>query len=133
MEAYTWHSPKLERFPSLNLSGLYQINYVTFPDRNQQLTASVARLRMLYMFNIAFSVSAFTQYNSLSNGIISNFRIRYNPSEGNDLYIVFNETFNTDRSRMNPVLPITDNRTILVKYTYTFNFLNYTWIYRVIL
>lgn len=105
---------------SLNLSGLYQINYVTFPDRNQQLTASVARLRMLYMFNTSFSVSAFTQYNSLTNGIISNLRIRYNPSEGNDLYIVFNETFNTDRSRMNPALPITDNRTILVKYTYTF-------------
>ncbi|MBD3616894.1 MAG: carbohydrate binding family 9 domain-containing protein [Gracilimonas sp.] len=115
-------SPNWSVSPSLNLSGLYQINYVTFPDRNQLLTASVARLRMLYMFNIAFSVSAFTQYNSLSNGIISNLRIRYNPSEGNDLYIVFNETFNTNRSRMNPVLPITDNRTILLKYTYTFNY-----------
>jgi len=113
-------SPRWNVSPSLNLSGLFQINYVTFPDRDERLTASVARLRVLYMLNTKFSVSAFSQYNSLSNGIVSNLRIRYNPREGNDLYIVYNEASHTDRSRMNPMLPFTNNRTILLKYTYTF-------------
>lgn len=113
-------SPRWNVSPSLSLSGLFQINYVTFPDRKEQLTATVARLRMLYMLNTKFTVSAFSQYNSLANGIVSNVRIRYNPREGNDLYVVINEASHTDRSRMNPMLPLTNNRTVLLKYTYTF-------------
>ncbi len=49
-----------------------------------------------------------------------NVRLRYNFSEGNDLYLVYNEALNTDRHRETPFLPLTDTRTILVKYTYTF-------------
>jgi len=113
-------SPRWNVSPSLNLSGLFQVNYVTFPDRDERLTATVARLRMLYMLNTKFTVSAFSQYNSLAKGIVSNLRIRYNPREGNDLYIVFNEASHTDRMRINPMLPFTNNRTVLLKYTYTF-------------
>ena len=115
-------SPRWNVSSSLDLSGLLQVNYITFPERNERLTASVARVRLLYMFNTKFSVSAFSQYNSLANGIVSNLRIRYNPREGNDLYIVLNEVSNTDRNRLNPMLPFTDNRTILLKYTYTFTY-----------
>lgn len=113
-------SPRWSLSPSMNISGLFQVNYVTFPDRGERLTATVARLRMLYMLNTKFTVSAFSQYNSLANGIVSNLRIRYNPREGNDLYIVFNETTNTNRGRLDPMLPFANNRTILLKYTYTF-------------
>jgi hypothetical protein len=113
-------SPRWNVNSSLSLSGLFEVNYVTFPDRDERLTATVARLRMLYMVNTKFSVSAFTQYNSLANGIVSNLRIRYNPREGNDLYIVFNEATHTDRDRMVPMLPLMNNRTVLLKYTYTF-------------
>jgi len=115
-------SPRWNVSPSLNLSGLLQINYVTFPDRKERLTATVAQLRMLYMLSTKFTVSAFTQYNSLANGIVSNLRIRYNPREGNDLYIVFNEATHTDRNRLIPMLPFTNNRTVLLKYTYTFTY-----------
>lgn len=115
-------SPRWSVSPSLSLSGFFQVNYITFPDRNERLTASVAQLRMLYMFSTKFTVSAFTQYNSLANGIVSNLRIRYNPREGNDLYIVLNEAIHTDRSRLDPMLPFTNNRTILLKYTYTFTY-----------
>jgi len=113
-------SPRWNVNSSLSLSGLFEVNYVTFPDRDERLTATVARLRMLYMVNTKFSVSAFTQYNSLANGIVSNLRVRYNPREGNDLYIVFNEATHTDRDRMVPMLPLMNNRTVLLKYTYTF-------------
>lgn len=113
-------SPRWNVNSSLDLSGLFQINVITFPERNERLKATVARLRMVYMFNTRLSVSAFTQYYSLSNGIVSNLRIRYNPQEGNDLYIVFNEATHTDRDRLDPMLPMMNNRTVLVKYTYTF-------------
>lgn len=114
-------SPIWSITPSINVSGFLQVNYITFPERDERLTATVARLRMLYMLNTKFTVSAFSQYSSQANGIVSNLRIRYNPREGNDLYIVFNEATNTNRDRLNPILPFTNNRTLLLKYTYTFN------------
>jgi hypothetical protein len=53
--------------------------------------------------------------------IVSNFRIRYNPREGNDLFLVFNEGRNTDLTRETPQLPVYNVRTVMIKYTYTFN------------
>jgi hypothetical protein len=47
-------------------------------------------------------------------------RFRYNFGEGNDLWIVYNEGFNLDRERTVPVLPWTDARSVLIKYTCTF-------------
>lgn len=68
-----------------------------------------------------FSATAFIQYNSTTDSIISNVRLRYNPREGTDLYLVYNEGINTDRSGEDPVLPFSSGRTIMLKYTYTFN------------
>lgn len=45
---------------------------------------------------------------------------RFNPREGTDLYIVYNEGMNTNRHRFDPALPVTDTRTVLVKYSTTF-------------
>ena len=72
------------------------------------------------MFSTKLSVSAFIQHNSADHITVGNLRIRYNPKEGNDLYIVFNETWNSDIHREIPSLLDTENRTILFKYTYTF-------------
>jgi hypothetical protein len=105
----------------LELSGTYQFNYIKFPDRNKQFTAHIARLRLLTMFSIKFSASAFIQYNSAIHTIITNIRLRYNPREGNDLYLVYNEGMNRNRYREDPVLPFSSDRTIMLKYTYTFN------------
>jgi hypothetical protein len=107
---------------SLELSGMYQFNRVVFPDRNQQFTAHIARLRVLAMLSIKFSATAFIQYNSANNTVIANIRIRYNPREGNDFYLVYNEGLNTNRYRESPIPPFTGNRAVMIKYTYTFNF-----------
>ncbi len=45
-------------------------------------------------------------------------RLRYNFRGGNDLWIVYNEGIHAER--WDPRLPRTDNRTVMVKYTYTF-------------
>jgi hypothetical protein len=106
---------------SLELSGTVRFNWISFPDRAQEFNTRLIRLRALFMLNTKFSATAFVQYNSADDVVISNVRIRYNPREGNDLYVVYNEGLNTDRFREVPALPRTSRRTLLLKYTYTFN------------
>jgi hypothetical protein len=105
---------------SVQLSLAYEYNHVSFPDREQLFTANIARFKALVMFNTKLSVSTFVQYNSADNAVATNLKIRYNPKEGNDLYIVFNEGRNTYRDLEDPALPTVNNRSILFKYTYTF-------------
>ena len=62
------------------------------------------------MLTTKLSLSTFIQYNSAENKSASNFRFRYNPREGNDLYIVFNEGRSTYRDIENPRLPLFNNR-----------------------
>jgi hypothetical protein len=114
-------SPNWSLFSDLELSGDYQFNLVTFPGRNQSFTAHIAKLRALYMLNTKFSASAFLQYNSAAHIVIGNIRLRYNPREGIDLYIVYNEAWNTHRTREIPHLPLIGSRAIMVKYSYTFH------------
>ena len=111
----TW---TLSRF--LELSGEYQLNRVRFPDRDEQFSGDIFRLRARASLNTHLSANTFVQYNSASDAVGVNVRLRYNFGEGNDLYLVYNEALNTDRRRETPFLPLTDTRTILVKYTYTF-------------
>lgn len=103
------------------LEGYYQYNRVVFQDRSQDLTAHLARLKILATLSIKFTASAFLQYNEFSHAVIANVRFRYNPREGNDLYLVYNEVLNTARMRESPALPPSDSRAIMLKYTYTFN------------
>ena len=103
----------------LEFSGFYQLNRVRFPERQQGFNSHLARLKVLYMLNTRFSVSAFIQYNSLEEIFASNIRLRYNPREGNDLYIVFNDLLNSNRDREEVPLPFSSERTIVVKYTHT--------------
>ncbi|MGD2294278.1 MAG: DUF5916 domain-containing protein [Candidatus Aminicenantes bacterium] len=115
-------TPKWSVSSGLELSGLYQFNRIEFPERHKDFTAHIARLRVVVMPSTKISATAFIQYNSAINSITSNIRLRYNPHEGNDLYIVYNEGLNTNRLLEVPNLPFSSGRTILVKYSYTFNF-----------
>lgn len=112
--------PKWNLGASVELGGIYRIDLIRFPERNQSLTNHIAGLRALYMISTKLSLSAFVQYNSAINKVLSNVRFRYNPREGNDLYVVFNEGRNTWLQREVPHLPKYDQRNITVKYTYTF-------------
>ena len=98
----------------------YNHNFLRFPGRNQSFNGAVLGFKALVMFTTKLSVSTFIQYNSAENALITNLRLRYNPREGNDFYIVFNEGRNTYRDIENPRLPPLNNRSVLLKYTYTF-------------
>ncbi|MFQ5572048.1 MAG: hypothetical protein ACE5G0_20415, partial [Rhodothermales bacterium] len=111
----TWN---LSRY--LELGGSYELNRIRFPDRDQGFDAHVFRIRAQVALNTKVSANAFVQYNSAANLVSTNVRFRYNFAEGNDLWIVYNEGLNTDRYRDTPVLPLTNDRTVLLKYTHTF-------------
>jgi hypothetical protein len=113
-------SPTWNPSPHLQLGGTYQANVVRFPDRNQRFVAHVARARIQTALNTAVSTEAFVQYNSAASLATADVRFRYNFGQGNDLWVVYNESFNVDRTRVDPRLPWTETRRVLLKYTYTF-------------
>jgi len=115
-------APKWIASRYLEFTGSYQFDKLDFADRYQYLNSHIIRIRTLFTLNKAISVFAFIQYNSTAHSTLLNLRFRYNPREGNDLYLVYNEQFNSNRYREVPILPTTVNRTIIAKYTHTFTF-----------
>ncbi len=108
----------LSRVVSLNL--FYQFNRINFADRGQDLTAHVARFRTELTFSTSVTFSSFVQFNSADDIGVLNFRFRYNPRDGNNFYLVFNDAINTNRGRVEPQLPVSDNRAVMLKFDYTF-------------
>lgn len=105
---------------SLQLGLKYDHNFLKFTSRNQSFSGGVAGFKALVMLTTKISISTFIQYNSAENSVMTNFRFRYNPREGNDFFIVFNEGRSTYRDIEDPRLPLYNNRSVLLKYTYTF-------------
>jgi hypothetical protein len=104
----------------LTLSGAYEVNHIEFGDRGQEFTSHIGRLRTELTFTRSTSASTFVQYNSADDVVVLNFRFRYNPTEGTDLYVVWNESLNSDRYARIPAAPLSQSRTLLVKYARTF-------------
>ncbi len=104
----------------VDLQLFYQLNRIEFRERAQELTAHIARFRAEFTFNTKVTFASFIQYNSANHLGVINARFRYNPRDGNNFYLVFNETLNSDRTAAYPVMPFSMNRTVLMKYTYTF-------------
>jgi hypothetical protein len=114
--------PNFNLSSSLKLSTMYEFNAIRFPERetNNSLNIHSLSLKALYMLSTKISASLFLQYVNTQNELIGNFRLRYNPREGNDFYLVYNDFRGTDIRNSIPVKPSFFNKTIMVKYTHTF-------------
>ncbi len=98
----------------------YQYSQVDVNERNQHYKAHIARLKTDFTFTTKLSLLMFFQYSSDEKFGINNIRFRYNPKEGNDLYLVYNGEYNSHLNRELPELPRSEANSILLKYTYTF-------------
>jgi hypothetical protein len=96
----------------------YELNYVELSPRDQTFVSNLARLRFLWLVNKQIAFSSFVQANTALHAVIANTRLRYNPSEGHDLYLVYDESAGYG-DEADPEL---DSRAVLVKYAYTFDF-----------
>lgn len=103
----------------LTVSGFYQYNHISFTDSPAYVT-HVGRLKVATSLNVKLSVNAFAQINSLTAVTAVNFRLRYNPKDGNDFYLVYNEVVN-NHGKEDPYLPFSDYRALMLKYIYTFH------------
>jgi hypothetical protein len=109
----------------LELNGLYQVSRITFADRPsgvEQVLIQVARIRARVMFSGALSTAFLAQYTSAAELVTLNARLRYNRREGQDFYLVFNDGLNTERATVDPRLPLSAGRTVLLKYSHTVPF-----------
>jgi len=99
----------------------YQWTRLRFEDRGQGSDLHLARIRVNTALNSRASGNAFLQYNSTTNELDLNVRLRYNFGEGEDLWIVFDEGLATDLlpDPTQPRLPRSLSRALIVKYTHT--------------
>ncbi|MEZ5014956.1 MAG: DUF5916 domain-containing protein [Chitinophagales bacterium] len=103
----------------------YEYNNIHFDtylytDSATLFTSNLVRLSLAYNFSTTFSVKAYIQFEDLSERLTSNLRIRYNPREGTDLFIVLNQGVNSNRDRLDPSLPVIDQQAVTVKFVRTF-------------
>ena len=104
----------------------YEYDHIQFPiafsdNDNALFQSHLIILNIAYFFSSKLSVKLLSQFENLSNQVTSNLRIRYNPVEGTDLYIVFNQGLNEDRTRLLPHLPGIDTQAFTVKFVKTFD------------
>jgi hypothetical protein len=112
----TWNISK-----HFELGAIYNFDKLDFSGRDLHITNHILGIKTMYMLDTRLSLSAYIQYNTAIKGVLTNLRIRYNPKEGNDFYLVFNEGRNTNLTRETPTLPLYSDRSLLLKYTYTFS------------
>ena len=91
----------------------YIRNRVTLPDGS--FTTDLMGARLIYGFNPFAFFNAFIQYDAEANRVSSNIRFNWTHSPLSDLYIVYNDTRDTDRGEL-------VDRAFIVKFTNLFNF-----------
>lgn len=118
--APTWNASK-----HLELGANYQMTRLRFPVRGEQADIHLLGFRVRTALDVRASANAFIQYNSTTDRLDFNVRLRYNVREGTDFWIVYNEGLDTDRApgRIDlPADPLSLSRALIVKYTHTFRF-----------
>jgi hypothetical protein len=104
----------------LSFRGGWGWNRIRFDDRGQAFDSNLLRLTVAAALDTHLSMNVFAQYNSLTDQITTNARLRYNFREGQDLWMVWNEGLNLERDVLGvPRLPLSNARTLSMKYTHT--------------
>ncbi len=104
---------KLGRHLSVELKADY--NTIHLPAG--AFTTTLVGARIIYAFHPDLFIKPYIQWNSDTNKIISNVLLNFHYIPGNDLYIVYNEEFDLEKPYIR-----TENRTVLLKFTYLFSF-----------
>lgn len=115
--------PEIKPGPKINISGGYNLIRMKFTELSLPKFVHFANVKTDYSPTNFLSFALLSQYNSYSEKVSSNFRFRYNPREGIDLFVVINSFENTNRNRympFEPMLPVYDTRAFIIKYIYTF-------------
>lgn len=113
-------SPEWNINEHFTLEGSWRLNYLNFKNRSLDEWINVPQLRLNWAVNLHLSGSATAQYNSIQDQIFTSARLRYNFRDGHNLYVVYNQDYNTDRWQFSPQLPRFNTQLVTLKYVYTF-------------
>ncbi len=72
------------------------------------------------MLSTRVTLSSLVQFSSTADDVGVNVRLRLNPREGTDLYLVYSEGLRTELRSADPVPPRSRGRALLLKYSRTF-------------
>jgi hypothetical protein len=110
-------------FPDLTLGLDYNFNPIFIENgvSNSTRYVQLARLRFLYTLSTQVSLSGFIQASSEGTVGLGNIRFRYNPREGVDLFLVYNNRADldllVDQADFNRGVP---EQVFIAKFSYTF-------------
>ena len=95
--------------PMFSLEPSYSINRVHLKEGS--FTTHLLSSRITYTMTARMFTSALVQYNSGSNAVTSNVRLRWEYHPGSELFVVYNE----QRDTQTPHFPAMTNRAVIVK------------------
>jgi hypothetical protein len=82
-------SPTWNASPRLELGGRYTGNFLRFDERGQAASIHLSAFRVRTALDARASANALIQYNSATDRLELNVRLRYSFAEGTDLWIVY--------------------------------------------
>lgn len=104
----------------VTVGGLFSLNRLWFPSRDQRVVADQANVRLSVALDTHLSADAFLQYSAASDALAANLRIRYRFSEGRDLFLVMDEARDlVDRYGLDSAVLGRADRRLLLKYSHT--------------
>jgi hypothetical protein len=108
--------------PHLELGGEYLYSRIRFAERDEGTDIHLPALRIRTALDARASGNALIQYNSTTDRVDFNIRLRYNFAEGTDLWLVYNEGLDADRGTdpSDVRSPLSLSRSVILKYSHTF-------------
>ena len=107
---------RIEITPLLSIEPGVSINHIELPEG--AFTSALVTSRVTYTFTPRMFLGGLMQYNSASDSLSTNIRLRWEYQPGSEIFVVYNDQRDTSLRGM----PLLDNRAFVVKFTRLFRF-----------
>ena len=107
---------RVEITPQLSISPSVSINRIDLPEG--RFAATLVTNRVTYTLTPRMFLSGLMQYNSASDSLSTNLRLRWEYRPGSEIFVVYND----QRDTMLRGTPVLENRAFVVKFTRLFRF-----------
>ena len=112
---------RIELTPQFSLEPGISVNMIQIDE--EDYTAPLVTSRITYTFTPRMFFGGLVQYNSVSNSLSANLRLRWEYQPGSEMFIVYNDQRDVaDFSFRDARWPILENRAFVIKFTRLFRF-----------
>ena len=119
IKAVEFTQGRIEVLPQLSLEPSVSVNWVDLPEGS--FRTDLVRTRFTYSFTPRVFFSGLVQYNSRGESLSSNFRLRWEYTPGNELFVVYTDDRDTDPFAPDRLSELR-SRALVVKVTRLFRF-----------